>query len=61
MDMKTPRVNAARLGLYLGERVRVVAKVVKVGAFHAFSVQFDTYQTFYDRHRVLNHNRHGIN
>jgi hypothetical protein len=41
MDMKTPRVNAARLGSYIGKTVRVVAKVIKVGAFHAFSVRFD--------------------
>jgi hypothetical protein len=36
MEMKTPRVNAARLDMYLGESVRAVAKVIKVGAFHAF-------------------------
>lgn len=61
MEMKTPRVNAARLGTYVGERVRAVAKVIKVGAFHAFSVRFDTYQTFYYRYHVFNLNRHGMN
>jgi len=43
MDMTTPRVNAARLSKYVGQRVRVVAKVVKVGTFYAFLVGYEAY------------------
>lgn len=39
MDMATPRVNAGRLEKYIGKRVRVVAKVIKVSTVYASLMQ----------------------
>jgi Replication factor A protein 3 len=61
MEMKTPRVNSAHLGEYVGERVRAVAKVIKVGAFHAFFCTIRNLSALFSSISRFNHNRHGMN